>query len=116
MLPSVRMESFGIVLLEGMAAGCVAVASALPGPAEVVGDAGLDFPPGDVDALARILRSLSSENARQPLVERSLERSRGVPLAAHDRQLFGSIRGGSASRGRPSSEFEAGTGVGSIRT
>lgn len=75
-LPSVRMESFGIVLLEAMAAGCVPVASALPGPAEVIGDAGLLFPPGDAPALARTLRRLCDEREREPFVERGLKRSR----------------------------------------
>ncbi len=59
-LPSVsRLEAFGLVLLEGMAAGCVPVASALPGVADVVGDVGFSYPPGDASALAQVLDSLT---------------------------------------------------------
>lgn len=51
-LPSVtRSEAFGIALLEGMAAGCVPVASHLPGVADVVGHEGFTFPPGNALAL-----------------------------------------------------------------
>lgn len=52
--PSLRGESFGIVLLEAMAAGTPVVASALPGYTTVARD-GLDadlVPPGDARALA----------------------------------------------------------------
>ena len=58
-----RMEAFGITLVEGMRAGCVPVASALPGVTDVVGDAGYIFPPGNADALALILASLSLNDA-----------------------------------------------------
>ncbi len=55
-LPSVtRSEAFGIVLLEGMAAGLVPVASDLPGVADVVGNEGFTFPAGDVGALKQVL-------------------------------------------------------------
>lgn len=51
-LPSRRMaEAFGIVLLEGMSAGCVPVASNLPGVRDVAGLAGLTFPVNDVEGL-----------------------------------------------------------------
>ncbi|MHB8328866.1 MAG: glycosyltransferase family 4 protein [Acidimicrobiales bacterium] len=53
--PSLYGESFGIVLVEGLAARTVVVASALPGYAAVVADHGLLVAPGDVDALARAL-------------------------------------------------------------
>ncbi len=61
--PSLRGESFGVVLLEAMAAGTAVIASDLPGYARVARD-GLDavlVPPGDVvvlaDALATLLAS-----------------------------------------------------------
>ena len=61
-LPSVsRMEAFGIVLLEGMRAGCVPVASRLPGVEEVVDDAGLVFPPGDHMELKNVLSRLRDD-------------------------------------------------------
>ncbi|MBA2678733.1 MAG: glycosyltransferase family 4 protein [Ktedonobacteraceae bacterium] len=61
-LPSVsRLEAFGIVLVEGMAAGCVPIASNLPGVREVVGQTGFLFPVGDADWLADILRTLRDD-------------------------------------------------------
>ncbi len=61
-LPSItRSEAFGIALLEGMAAGCVPVASHLPGVADVVGNEGFTFPPGDVRALRDILTRLQAD-------------------------------------------------------
>jgi rhamnosyl/mannosyltransferase len=58
-----RMEAFGMALLEGMRAGCVPVASNLPGVAEVVGDAGILVQPGDAPALAEALRALQRDRA-----------------------------------------------------
>jgi len=49
--PSLGGESFGVVLVEAMAARAVVVASALAGYGAVVGDHGLLVPPGDVAAL-----------------------------------------------------------------
>jgi phosphatidylinositol alpha-mannosyltransferase len=56
--PSLRGESFGVVLLEAMAAGCAVVASDLPAYRAVVRDGvdGLLVPPADVTALAAALR------------------------------------------------------------
>src|SRR5439155_3748568 len=55
--PSLRGESFGVVLLEGMAAQTPIVASDLPGYRNVAraGADALLVPPGDVDALAAAL-------------------------------------------------------------
>lgn len=61
-LPSVsRLEAFGLVLVEGMAAGCVPIASNLPGVREVVGRTGFLFPKGDANRLAAILRGLRDD-------------------------------------------------------
>ena len=52
--PSLHGESFGVVLIEAMAAGTCVVASALDGYRNVATD-GVDsllVPPGDADALA----------------------------------------------------------------
>ncbi|HUK72324.1 MAG TPA: glycosyltransferase family 4 protein [Streptosporangiaceae bacterium] len=64
-LPSVtRAEAFGLVLLEGMAAGCVPVASDLPGVRDVAGPTGLVVPPGEPDALREALHGLACDAAR----------------------------------------------------
>jgi phosphatidylinositol alpha-mannosyltransferase len=65
--PSLRGESFGIVLLEAMAAGTAIVASDLPGYANVV-RSGLDavlVPPGDPGALAAALVGVLTSPARR---------------------------------------------------
>ena len=56
--PSRRGESFGIVLLEAMAARAAVVTSDLPGYAAVVGSHGLLVPPGDDAALAVALQAV----------------------------------------------------------
>jgi glycosyltransferase involved in cell wall biosynthesis len=62
-LPSItRSEAFGIVLLEGMAAGLVPVASHLPGVADVIGNEGFTFPPGNYRALREILVRLRDDS------------------------------------------------------
>ena len=63
--PSLRGESFGVVLLEAMAARTAVVATTLPGYANVVRadrDAVL-VPPGDASALAVALRSVLADPA-----------------------------------------------------
>ena len=58
-------ESFGIALVEAMAAGVPLVASDIPGYREVVRDRreGLLVPPGDAEALAAAMRSVLSDTA-----------------------------------------------------
>jgi phosphatidylinositol alpha-mannosyltransferase len=53
--PSIRGESFGMVVLEGMAARCSVVASDLQGYRSAAGGHALLVPPGDVQALSRAL-------------------------------------------------------------
>lgn len=69
--PSLRGESFGVVLLEAMAAGAAVVASALDGYRNVATD-GVDsvlVPPDDADALGDALsRVLSDDTLRAGLV------------------------------------------------
>ncbi|HKY67779.1 MAG TPA: glycosyltransferase family 4 protein [Acidimicrobiales bacterium] len=76
--PSLHGESFGIVLLEAMAAGAVVVASALDGYANVATD-GVDAlmtPPGDSAALAVALRSaLTDGSLRARLVAAAEQRA-----------------------------------------
>lgn len=64
-LPSAR-ESFPLVLLEAMASGLPAVATAVGGVPEMVleGETGLLVPPNDPEALAQAINSLLAEPAR----------------------------------------------------
>ncbi|HEX4837374.1 MAG TPA: lysylphosphatidylglycerol synthase domain-containing protein, partial [Solirubrobacteraceae bacterium] len=65
--PSLRGESFGMVLTEAFAAGTPVVASDIPGYRDVARDGidGLLVPPGDALALAEALRALAFDPARR---------------------------------------------------
>ncbi len=65
--PATGNESFGIVLVEAMAAGRAVVCSDIPGYRTVVtpGRDAVVFPPGDVPALARALSQLVEDPARR---------------------------------------------------
>lgn len=98
--PSLGGESFGIVLLEGMAARTPVVASDLPGYRNVA-RAGRDAllpPPGDVAALARALRTVLTDPDRAAsLVESGIERAQHFSmdeLAARYVALFEEVLAG----------------------
>lgn len=55
---SLGQESFGIVVLEGLAGGSAVLASDIPGYRHAGGDAPVYLPPGDVDAWAEALGRL----------------------------------------------------------
>ena len=59
--PSLQGESFGMVLLEGMAAGSTVVASDIEGYRMAAGGHATLVPPGDVGALARALDAALAE-------------------------------------------------------
>jgi len=61
-IPSVWPEPFGLVAVEGLAAGCVSAASNVGGLPEAVGPCGLLFPKGDAEALAAILKTLVADS------------------------------------------------------
>lgn len=66
--PNTGGESFGLVVAEGMAAGCAVVASDLEAFISVMGDAGQTFPVGDVGALAKeVIRLLADPDKAQDL-------------------------------------------------
>ncbi|WP_296135693.1 glycosyltransferase family 4 protein [uncultured Corynebacterium sp.] len=76
--PHLGGESFGIVLVEAMAAGAAVVASDIPAFRAVCddGDAGWLFPPGDTDALvAAVTELFSDKDKRQELAHKGFERS-----------------------------------------
>lgn len=60
-VPSLAEETGGLVAAEQMMRGRVIVASDIGGLGEIVGNAGLKFPPGDVPALEACLRRVLSE-------------------------------------------------------
>lgn len=76
--PSLSGESFGVVLLEAMAARTAVIASALPGYRLAAGDAAEFVPPGDPTALRAALTTLlESPDRREALV------AKGVIRASH---------------------------------
>lgn len=81
--PSLRGESFGIVLLEAMAAGTAVVASDLPGYRNVArpGQDGLLVPPGDAEQLAAaLLRVLSDSGESARLVAEGHRRAEAFSM------------------------------------
>lgn len=82
-----RAEAFGLVLLEGMAAGCVPVASDLPGVRDVAGPTGLLVPPRDAAALRDALIGLADDRERLAQLSKA---SREAALA----QPWGSVARG----------------------
>lgn len=78
-LPSVK-EPFGMVLIEAMVAGVPIVSSRTGGTAEVVGDAGVLFPPGNVDDLAE---KMANSRNWSPDVQNSYVEKAYVHLNRH---------------------------------
>ena len=82
--PSVRGESFGMVLLEAMASGCALVASDLDGHRNVATD-GVDAllaPVGDAAALAKALRRVLDDDVlRAELVAGGRRRADELSMA-----------------------------------
>jgi phosphatidylinositol alpha-mannosyltransferase len=82
--PSLHGESFGVILLEGMAAGTPVVASDLPGYRTVASpdhDAIL-VEPGEAEVLAHAIdRALAGGPAVEAMVEAGLERAAAFSMA-----------------------------------
>jgi glycosyltransferase involved in cell wall biosynthesis len=84
---STHYEGMPLALLEGMAAGCAVVGSAVPGVREVIEDGvdGLLVPDGDAEALAAALERL----LRNPDdAARMAANARAVALERHGRELM----------------------------
>jgi glycosyltransferase involved in cell wall biosynthesis len=98
-LPSLtRAEAFGLVLLEGMSAGCVPVASDWPGVSDVAGPTGVLVPPGDPVALRAALRALADDPAQlEHLRVASLQRARSLTwercVSSYERVMREAVRG-----------------------
>jgi rhamnosyl/mannosyltransferase len=97
-LPSVtHAEAFGLVLVEGMAAGCVPVASDLPGVRDVAGPTGLVVPAGDPAALRAALRGLACDAARLEHLQVASQRAAQTLtwercIASYERVLLEAVR------------------------
>jgi len=90
--PSLGGESFGMVLVEAMAAGCPVVASDIPGYAEATRGAAVLSPPGDAAALADRLWRVASDDALRARLA-ALGRARAQALgwervAAHVARIY----------------------------
>lgn len=83
--PNLGGESFGIVVVEGMASNCAVVASALPAFAHVIGDAGELVAPGDAVGLSdRIVAVLADDDRAAALAgaaHKRAERFDGLAVA-----------------------------------
>lgn len=95
--PSLHGESFGVVLLEGMAAGTAVVASDIPGYRAVArpGHDALLVAPGDPEALARAVEKALGAGPEIEAMRRSaMQRARELSLdalASRYLQLYGSL-------------------------
>ena len=66
-IPSIANEAFGVVVLEGIACGCIPIGSSGDGIEEAMGDCGFIFKKGDVNSLTRAMEnaySLTSDAER----------------------------------------------------
>lgn len=94
-----RIEGFGIPLLFAMAAGVPCVTSDAGAMPEVVANAGLLFPAGDVGALAAILRRAAASPERlDPLRARGPERARAFTAEAQAERMTRVYEGAASTR------------------
>jgi glycogen synthase len=63
-MPSTWEETAGLAAIEQMARGRLVIASDIGGLGEIVGDAGLKFPPGDSQRLAELMGRVLQDNAQ----------------------------------------------------
>ncbi|WPP52901.1 glycosyltransferase family 4 protein [Catalinimonas niigatensis] len=77
--PSIWEEPFGNVALEGMACGCVPIVADGGGLPDAVGNAGLTFMRGNVDALVSSIKTV----IQNPALEQRLRQEATIHLKAH---------------------------------
>lgn len=92
-----RRESFGLVLTEGREAGCAIAASKVDGIPEALdqGQAGLLFPPGDIEQIGRCMLVLTNDLAQrthwQQQAQVGLERFRITAFAQQVAVVYGEL-------------------------
>lgn len=87
--PNTGGESFGIILVEAMAAGCAVVASDIPAFRAVAGESGVLFPPGDAAALAAQLQALIQDPVRRNnLIARGASRAQDYDWSTVARKIL----------------------------
>jgi glycosyltransferase involved in cell wall biosynthesis len=84
LMPSTWEETFGMAALEQMMRGRLVIAADIGGLGEVVGSAGLKFPAGDVDGLARCMQRVLETPELVTSVGREA-RARSLQLFQQDR-------------------------------
>jgi glycosyltransferase involved in cell wall biosynthesis len=85
-LPSLVEETAGLVAIEQMMRGRLVIASDIGGLAEIVGDAGLKFPAGDVGALAACMRRVLADPSLRVTLGRAA-RSRALEHFTQQRMV-----------------------------
>ena len=101
--PSLGGESFGVVLLEAMAAGTAVVASDLPGYRLAAGRSAWLVPAAQPEALARALGEVLYDNdARQSLVDKGRLPRRRMRHGPRGRALPGALQQAGSALGRAS--------------
>lgn len=84
-VPSLDVEGFGIVALEGMACGCHMIVSNAGGLEEAVGNHGDVFPMGDKQALEKLLQKRLDQNSID-----TMNADKSAYLADHSRSAVAS--------------------------
>jgi len=99
LMPSIHPEGLAYTLIEAMACGLPAIATALGGNVETLGDCGVLIPPSDVEQLAVAMRRLASDKERRAAM--------GLSSAARASEMFSS----GAAAGKLAEIFKALTGL-----